>query len=212
MLNQLDSSKSEQSLSASILESCTEYSIIATDMDSKIIVWNEGARRLFNYDPIEMIGKASLADIHNAEDVQSGRLIEILKDVDQSGLWSGELKCLGKGGKPLFVLSTITLRLNSLGKPIGYTIIAYDQTQFSNKLQSLTESKEYTRSLIESNIDVLITTDTLGIITDVNRQFCELTECSFEELTGSPFKKYFTDPIRRKFDSQSSFCKSHSQL
>ena len=196
MLNQQVSIKDETSLSASIIESCTEYSIIATDLDAKIIAWNEGARRLFDYDPSEMIGKASLADINNPEDVLSGKSQQILEAAGQDGLWSGELKYIAKGGKPVFVLSTVTLRTNSLGEPLGYTIIAHDQTEFSNKLKALTESKEYTRSLIESNIDVLVTTDSFGIITDVNRQFCELAEMPLKKLIGSPFKMYFTDTKR----------------
>jgi PAS domain S-box-containing protein len=52
----------------------------------------------------------------------------------------------------------------------------------------------YTRSLIESNIDALMTTDPLGIITDVNQQMAALTGSSREELIGAPFKTYFTDP------------------
>ena len=54
----------------------------------------------------------------------------------------------------------------------------------------------YTRSLIESNIDALMTTDPLGIITDVNKQMEALTDCTRDELIGAPFKDYFTDPER----------------
>jgi PAS domain S-box-containing protein len=54
----------------------------------------------------------------------------------------------------------------------------------------------YTRSLIESNIDALITTDPRGIITDVNKQMEALTGCTRDELIGAPFKDYFTDPER----------------
>ena len=52
----------------------------------------------------------------------------------------------------------------------------------------------YTRSLIESNIDALMTTDPHGIITDVNKQMEALTGCTRDELIGAPFKNYFTDP------------------
>ncbi len=34
-----------------ILESSTEYSIIGKDLDGKILLWNEGARRLYGYEP-----------------------------------------------------------------------------------------------------------------------------------------------------------------
>ncbi len=60
--------------------------------------------------------------------------------------------------------------------------------------QRLRDQQFYTRSLIESNIDALVTTDPLGIITDVNRQMEAITGCTRDELIGAPFKNYFTDP------------------
>src|SRR5207247_7327391 len=47
-----------------------------------------------------------------------------------------------------------------------------------------------------SNIDALMTTDPIGIITDVNQQMEALTGCSREQLIGSAFKNYFTDSAR----------------
>src|SRR5438067_2091741 len=51
---------SEQALDfiGNILESSTEYSIIGKDLDGKILLWNEGARRLYGYEPEEVVGKA----------------------------------------------------------------------------------------------------------------------------------------------------------
>lgn len=46
----------------SILESSTEYSIIGKDLDGKILLWNEGARRLYGYEPEEVVGRAKLFD------------------------------------------------------------------------------------------------------------------------------------------------------
>jgi PAS domain S-box-containing protein len=60
--------------------------------------------------------------------------------------------------------------------------------------QRLRDLQFYTRSLFESNIDALMTTDPSGIITDVNNQMEVLTECTRDELIGAPFKSYFTDP------------------
>jgi len=62
--------------------------------------------------------------------------------------------------------------------------------------QRLRDQQFYTRSLIESNIDALMTTDPAGIITDVNKQMEALTGSTRDELIGSPFKSYFTDPAR----------------
>src|SRR5207248_10247287 len=62
--------------------------------------------------------------------------------------------------------------------------------------QRVRDQQFYTRSLIESNIDAIMTTDPSGIITDVNKQMEALTGCTRDELIGAPFKNYFTDPER----------------
>ena len=86
---------------------------------------------------------------------------------------------------------------------IGYLLIGTDNTARKQveaeqkKLdQRLRDQQFYTRSLIESNIDALMTTDPRGIITDVNKQMEALTGCTRDELIGAPFKNYFTDPER----------------
>ncbi len=66
--------------------------------------------------------------------------------------------------------------------------------QLQQAFSLVRDQQFYTRSLIESNIDALITTDPAGIISDVNKQMEELTGCSRDELIGAPFKNCFTDP------------------
>ncbi len=183
-------------INGSILNSCTEYAICAVDLDLKIISWNEGARRLFLYEPEELVGKESYLKIINATDDTSDQVQKMLQHVKKNGIWTGELVCLCKNGKTISVFCSLTLLTNLIQKHIGYTIVSHDQTSLNEKLLSLTESKEYTRSLIESNMDALITTDSMGIINDVNQQICDLTELSREELINTPFKMYFTDPIK----------------
>ncbi|MDD5578963.1 MAG: PAS domain S-box protein [Methylobacter sp.] len=62
--------------------------------------------------------------------------------------------------------------------------------------QRLRDQQLNTRSLIESDVDALATIDPLGIIADVNQQMELLTGCSRNELIGTSFKSYFTDPHR----------------
>ena len=62
--------------------------------------------------------------------------------------------------------------------------------------QLLRDQQFYTRSLIEANIDAIMTTDPRGIISDVNKQMEALTGCTRDELIGAPFKGFFTDPAR----------------
>jgi PAS domain S-box-containing protein len=98
------------------------------------------------------------------------------------------------------VVSVTALR-DAHGGIIGYLLIGTDNTarkqveaEQKQLDQRLRDQQFYTRSLIESNIDALVTTDPRGIITDVNQQMEALTGCTRDELIGAPFKNYFTDP------------------
>ena len=59
---------------------------------------------------------------------------------------------------------------DTAGNLLGILAAARDITEQKRLEEQLPASQIYTRSLIESNIDALMTTDPLGIITDVNQQ------------------------------------------
>ncbi len=80
------------------------------------------------------------------------------------------------------------------GRVIGAVLVFRDVTGEYAVQQALRDQQFYTRSLIESNIDAIMTTDPSGIISDVNQQMVALTGHARDELIGTPFKNYFTDP------------------
>ena len=177
----------------SVLESSTEYSIVAKDLEGRILAWNEGARRIYGYESADVVGKSAFL-LHDPDDVKTGKAQQILDEARQTGKWSGALTRVRKNGSKFRAFVTITLRRDAGGHPTGFTMISRDLTESERIERELRESQEYNRGLIESNIDALMTTDPLGIITDVNRQMCEMTGVEREELTGTAFKRYFTDP------------------
>ena len=179
-----------------ILESSTEYSIIGKDLDGKILLWNEGARRLYGYEPEEVVGKANSSILHVQEDVKAGKPREILDIALKNGKWEGTMARLRKNGQRFTARVVITPRRDASGKAIGFLLISKDISDEIRLTEQLKATQLYTRSLIESNIDALMTTDPLGIISDVNQQMEALTGHTREELIGSPFKTYFTDPQR----------------
>ncbi|HKQ60064.1 MAG TPA: PAS domain S-box protein [Candidatus Polarisedimenticolaceae bacterium] len=179
----------------SVLESSTEYSIVAKDLQGRILAWNEGARRVYGYEAADVLGKSAFL-LHDPEDVTTGKAQQILDEALRTGKWSGALTRVRKNGTQFRAFVTITLRRDAQGRPSGFTMISRDLTESERIERELRESQEYNRGLIESNIDALMTTDPLGIITDVNRQMCEMTGCEREELVGTAFKNYFTDAQR----------------
>ncbi|HEV8524162.1 MAG TPA: PAS domain S-box protein [Terriglobales bacterium] len=179
-----------------ILESSTEYSIIGKDVEGKILLWNEGARRLYGYDPEEVVGKQNSAILHTPEDVEAGKPAELLQTALRDGKWEGTIGRRRKNGQRFTARVVLTPRRDASGRVIGFLLISKDISEEIRLTDELRATQFYTRSLIESNIDALMTTDPVGIITDVNQQMEALTGHKREELIGSPFKTYFTDPGR----------------
>ncbi len=114
-----------------------------------------------------------------------------------------ELTYIRKDGSRFPAVVSVTALRDAQDGIIGYLLIGTDNTARKQveaeqkKLdQRLRDQQFYTRSLIESNIDAMMTTDPSGIITDVNKQMEALTGCTRDELIGAPFKNYFTDPER----------------
>jgi PAS domain S-box-containing protein len=179
-----------------VLESSTEYSIIGQDLDGKILLWNEGARRLYGYDTEEVVGKVNSSILHTPEDVAAGGPAEFLATALRDGKWEGSVLRVRKSGQRFTARVVITPRRNGGGQALGFVLISKDMSDEIQLTEQLQATQFYTRSLIESNIDALMTTDTSGVITDVNQQMEVLTGRRREELIGTLFKGHFTEPAR----------------
>jgi PAS domain S-box-containing protein len=64
--------------------------------------------------------------------------------------------------------------------------------------KKLREASVYTRSLIEASLDPLVTISPEGKITDVNKATESVTGVSRENLIGSDFSDYFTEPEKAR--------------
>ncbi|HEY7494391.1 MAG TPA: PAS domain-containing protein, partial [Candidatus Tectomicrobia bacterium] len=131
-----------------ILESSTEYSVIGKDLSGKILLWNEGARRLYGYEPEEVVGKTNSSVLHIPEDVAAGKPQEILDAALHEGKWEGTLMRLRKNGQRFTARVVITPRRDTYGKAIGFLLISKDISDEIRLTEELRASQYYTRSLI----------------------------------------------------------------
>src|SRR6266487_6136416 len=200
-------------LQNAIFNSAT-FSSIATDAKGVIQLFNVGAERMLGYTAAEVLDKITPADISDPQEViarakalslELGPPItpgfEALVFKASRGIEDiYELTYFRKDGSRFGAVVSVTALRDAQDAIIGYLLIGTDNTarqqveEEKKKLdQRLRDQQFYTRSLIESNIDALMTTDPSGIITDVNKQMEALTGCTRDELIGAPFKNYFTD-------------------
>ncbi len=193
------------------------FSSIATDARGVIQIFNVGAERMLGYAAAEVMNKITPADISDPQEViaRAGALSKELGTAIRPGFEAlvfkasrgiediYELTYIRKDGSRFPAIVSVTALRDAQGAIIGFLLIGTDNT--ARKLveaeqqvldQRLRDQVFLTRSLIESNIDAIMTADPSGRITDVNRQMEALTGCTRDELIDSAFKDYFTDPAR----------------
>jgi PAS domain S-box-containing protein len=112
-----------------ILDSSTEYSIIAKDLKGNILTWNEGAHRIYGYTADEMVGKQNSSILHTQEDLESGRVDAALLTAFQTGTFEGEFQRVRKSKERFTAQVAITLRRDAAASPIGYVLISKDVTE-----------------------------------------------------------------------------------
>jgi PAS domain S-box-containing protein len=193
------------------------FSSIATDAKGVIQIFNVGAERMLGYAATDVMNKITPADISDPQEVivraealssELGTLImpgfEALVFKASRGIEDiYELTYIRKDGSRFPAVVSVTALRDAQDAIIGYLLIGTDNTarkrieeEQKQLAQRLRDYQFYTRSLFESNIDALMTTDASGIITDVNKQMEALTDCTRDELIGAPFREYFTDQER----------------
>ncbi|MGA7923321.1 MAG: PAS domain S-box protein [Thermoplasmata archaeon] len=186
-----------QAFLKSILESSTEYSIIAVDLDGRVQVWNEGARRTYGYIAAEIVGQdASI--LYAFEDATSGLADQLAQKTLSNGSWEGELRRRRKNGAEFPARVTMTVRRDALGEPEGFLIVSKDVTSEKELYAKLAASEEYNRLLVEASIDSQVVLDPLGVITDLNRRAEGLTGRPRSDSVGTSFYDYCVEPSRAK--------------
>jgi PAS domain S-box-containing protein len=193
------------------------FSSIATDAQGVIQIFNVGAERMLGYRAADVVDKLTPADISDAQElvVRADALSAEFHTAIQPGFEAlmykaergiediYELTYIRADGTRVPALVSVTALHGPDGKLIGFLLIGTDNTarkqvEAEQELldQRLRDQQFYTRSLIESNIDPLITTDPRGTISDVNHQMEMLTGRTRDELIGAPFRSCFTEPQR----------------
>ena len=191
------------------------FSSIATDAKGVVQIFNVGAEHMLGYQAGDVVNKLTPAEISDPQEliVRAAALSAELGEVITPGFEAlvfkasrgiediYELTYIRKDGSRFPAIVSVTALRDAQNEIIGYLLIGTDNTarkaseedqqQLSQRLR---DNQFYTRSLFESNVDAIMTTDPSGIITDVNRQMEELTDSTRYELIGSPFKKFFTNP------------------
>src|SRR5450631_557480 len=133
-----------------ILQALTEYCIIGKNLDGDILLWTEGAHRLYGYGPAEVVGKTNSSILHTSEDIAAGRPQEIMEIALRDGKWEGKLQRVRKSGERFPAHVVITPWRDSRGEPVGFLLISKDVTNEVAFLEDLRRAKLFDGAIVGS--------------------------------------------------------------
>jgi len=124
---------------------------------------------------------------------------ELCRDVFEKGAITEYLLTIrNTEGKLTDVLCNGSVYRDDEGKVLGAVIVAREKV-----------ISKYSRSLIEASLDPLITINFEGKITDMNEALLSITGITREEITGSDFFDYFTEPQKAREVYEEAFAKGY---
>jgi len=218
---QLSSSLQEVSNYMDALDKTTITAL--TDQKGIIRKVNGNFCEISKYQEDELLGQDHR--IINSDFHPKAFIRELWEIIANGNVWKGEVRNKAKDGTIYWVDTTIIPFLNEGGKPYQYLAIRVDITKRKDTEEQLIavnkalskqyEQKEkqsaklstanYARSLIEASRDPLFTISLEGKITDINLATVKVTGKSRENLIGTYFSDYFSEPAKAKLGYEKVF-------
>ena len=129
----------------------------------------------------------------------------------EGGVRDYELELRHLDGHLTPVLYNASIYHDEAGQVIGVFAAARDISERKRLEEELLARQAYTRSLIEASLDPLVAISNQGKITDVNRAAEQATGMTRQELLGSEFCRYFTEPEKAHTAYQRAFAQGFLQ-
>ena len=163
----------------------SDDAIIGVSPEGIVTSFNAGAERMYGYSAGEVVGRPlSLFSPQGRADEVSAILARVSSGESIDHLDTERVR---KDGTLFEVSVSITPVRDNAGAIVGASTIARDVSEAK-------QAFEAARTMIEASRDSLVAISPDGRITDVNEATLELTGRSREELLGTSFSDYFTDP------------------
>lgn len=195
-----------------VLAAAADFSIIATDKNGIITLFNKGAEQLLGYTAEEMVGKQTPALIHLPDEVVA-RSLELSEDSgpvegfrvfveipEREGSETREWSYKRKDGLTVPVSLTVTALRNDSGKVTGYLGIAEDITERKRAETVLLEQAQHTQTILDNIVDGIITIDARGVIQSFNPAATRIFGYTSDEVLTHNVSMLMPSPHRDAHD------------
>ena len=127
-----------------ILDSSLDHAIVAFDRHWTVLAYNEGAKRLFGYQPDDVLSVARVAKFHPPGAFETREVKAMYRRVELGEKFGGEVTLRRVNGQEFPSQLVLHPRRDRTGKRLGYLLIATDITE-SKLLEK--QLHDYTKEL-----------------------------------------------------------------
>lgn len=171
-------------------------SIITTDAEERITLFNAAAERLTGWTAIQALGKPVMQVFQIVNSANGEPAIDPVKQALASGavvdLTNGTV-LVDKEGTRQFISSSIAPVCDQGGKTAGVAVVFRDVARLHRAEQELKEAQEFSRNLIDSSLDMIIAVDNNRRISEFNVAAQKAFGYSREEILGQNVSLLYAD-------------------
>jgi PAS domain S-box-containing protein len=156
-----------------ILDSVSEYGIVATDVQGRVTLWNRGAAQMLGWTEPEMIGQP-ISTFFTPEDRASDRPEAKRKDALETGRAQDARWHLRKTGERFWGFSEMSPLRNERGRVIGFVKLMRDQTAEYQAQEALQVSEDRLQRAQAAGGVGLFSLDIHTDIVSATDEFCRI--------------------------------------
>ena len=174
-----------------LLDSATDYAIIAMDLDGLVTSWNEGARRILGWTEEEMIGQPASV-FFTLEDWQKGTQLAEMQSALDHGRGNDERWHQKKDGTCFWASGEMMPLKDENGTPQGFLKILRDRTDQRQAAEAQRADAEFLHSVLASSGDCIKVLDLDAKLEFMNEGGLRVMEVSdFNAIRGCPWPSFW---------------------
>ena len=156
--------------------------IIVTDLQDRIIHWNDAATQLYGWSKEEAKGRR-LKELVVCEKLWT-QAEDIRSQLRSGRAWSGEFVVRRKDGNTVSIMGVATPLLDEEGSPVGLVGVSMDVTERKRAAEALGQSEERFRALTQNSSDIVTLLGTDGTVRYQSPSIEHILGYQPEELVG----------------------------